>query len=131
MSIFDRMDRLTSRACDSTFSARFHCDPMTSSPNGRPARDARREPWEAKGIVDENPQDAGVEIGKRDRRGNDLHSLVNGQTVELSVDRYRFPAAATTKQGDQIVLDDMRRFRIAETRPDGMARIVFQMVELR
>lgn len=131
MSMFDRMDRLTSRACDSTFSVRFHGDPMTSSPNGRPAKDARRESWEAKGILDENPADAGVEIGKRDRSGNDLHSLTTGQAVELSVDRYRYPAAATTKQGDVIVMDDMRRFRVVSVRPDGMARVVFVLTELR
>lgn len=131
MSIFERMDRVLSRTVESTYAVRFHCDPMTSSPNGRPVPDPRREIWEGKGILDEAPQDAGVEIGKRDRSGNDLHSLVNGQQLELSVDRYRYPAAAAAKQGDRIVMDDMRRFRVSETRPDGMARTVFQLVELR
>ncbi len=131
MSIFDRMDRVTSRMVDRAYAVRFHCDPMASTPNGRPKLDATRESWEGKAILDENPAVAGVEIGNRDRSGNNLHSIVVGQTFELSVDRHRFPAAKTTRQGDEVVMDDMRRFRVAEVRPDGMARIVFRLVEIR
>lgn len=130
MSMFDRMDRIISRTVDRTFSVRFHCDPMTSTPNSRRKPDSQRASWEGKGILDENPVPAGIEIGKRDRRGNDLHTLVSGNALELSVDRHRFPEAATARQGDEIVLDDMRRCRIASVKPDGLARIVFVLTQI-
>ncbi len=131
MSLFERLDRVTSRLADRSFSVRFHCHPATSTPNGRSKPDPDREQWEGKGILDENPAFAGVEIGNRDRAGNDLNTVVTGQQFELSVDRHRFPASATAKKGDLIQLDDLRGFAIGEIKPDGMARIVFGLRELR
>lgn len=72
-----------------------------------------------------------MEIGKRDRAGNDLKTLITGMQFELSVDRHRYADAADTRQGDQIQLDDLRTFEVAVIQPDGLSRIVFGLVAFK
>jgi hypothetical protein len=131
MSMFSRMDRLTSRVCDRSFAVSFDFEPGTSTPNGPRKPDPERPMWRGKGILDETPEDAPVRIGRQDSGGNDLRSQPRGVGVELSVDRHRFPKAAQARQGDRLQTDDLRRFEILSVKPDGMARVVFQLVELR
>lgn len=124
MSIFDRLDRLTSRAVDGTFATSFWILPLSRNANGRPAPDTEREEISGKGIFDEEPELSALEIGNRDRTGNDFRSLVAGQSYQLSVDRTRYPAIDQVKQGDRVSLDDARVFHVTETRRDGMSRVV-------
>ncbi len=131
MSIFSRMDRVTSRAVDRTFSIRFVVHPGKATPNGRPGPDPDRPTWHGKGVLEEAPAYDAIEIGKRDRSGNDLSTLHAGTVFELSVDRHRYPQAGEARQRDRIQFDDLRKFEIASVRPDGMARTVLQLVELR
>lgn len=131
MSVFSRLDKLTSRAVDRTFAMTFEVQPCKVTPNGRPGPDPDREAWDGRGVLEETPAYPPVEIGKRDRTGNDLRSIVSGNTIELSVDRTRYPQASQAKQGDRLQTDDLRRFEISSVRPDGLARIVFSLVEIR
>lgn len=132
MSIFDRLEQTLSRTIDRQFANEFTCSPALRNPNGRPVADPDRESWTGKGIFEENDTFQAVEIGKRDRSGNDLHTLATGHTYELSVDRVAYPYADEAKQADRITMSgDPRSFEIVSARRDGMSRIVFQLVELR
>lgn len=131
MALFDRLDRMTSRQVDRTFSIRFQCNPATATPNGRPAPDSDREGWIGKGVLEEKPAHHAVEAGERDRRGNDLRALAAGATYELSVDHVRYPQANGGRQGDEIQLDDMRRFEVLTVERDGLARLIFRLAILR
>lgn len=131
MSVFSRLDRLTSRAVDGTFAMTFEVHPCKITPNGRPGPDPDREAWDGRGVLEESPAYPPVEIGKRDRTGNDLRSIVASNMIELSVDRVRYPQASKARQGDRILADDMRCFEIARLESDGQSRIVFNLVEMR
>jgi hypothetical protein len=131
MSLFDRLDRVTSRVVDHTFSIHFECHPAVRTPNGRPSPDPDREIWQGKGILDEASAYDSIEAGGRQRSGNDFITLHAGNRYELSVDRNRFPQAAEAKQGDRIQFDDLRKFQVAEVRLGGLARVVFGLVALR
>lgn len=128
MSVFDRLDRLTSRAADRVYARVYVCRPMTATANGRAAPDTARPAWEATGIYDEEPAFHAIEAESRNRSGNDFRTLATGQSHELSVDRTRYPAASTTRQGDQIELGE-RKFTVAEVQADGMGRIIFGLLE--
>lgn len=131
MSIFDRLDRIASRVIDRSFSVRFEVHPARSTPNGRPGPDPERPTWHGKGVLEETPVFDAIETGNRDRTGNDLKTLRAGTQIELSVDRHRYPQAAEARQHDRIQLDDLRKFEVVSVQPDGMARVVFVLVELR
>jgi len=131
MSVFSRLDRLTSRVVDRTFSIGFEAQPGRVTANGRSSPDPDRDAWEGKGVLEEMPAFPAVEIGKRDRTGNDLRSVVAGTVIELSVDRIRYPQAGNTKQGDRLQTDDLRRFEVSSVRRDGLSRVVFSLVEIR
>lgn len=131
MAIFDRMERQLSKTVDATFSLRFECHPQEHSPNGRSAPDSVRVSWLGKGILEEQPVYDSIESGKRDRTGNDFRTIHAGQSVELSVDRTRYPQTEQAKQKDRIRLDDLREFEIVATKPDGLSRIVFELVEIQ
>ncbi|WP_411905977.1 hypothetical protein [Rhizobium mayense] len=130
MSIFDRLDRLTSRQIDRTFSIRFEVQPSKRPPNGRPVPDPDRELWEGKGVLEEMPNFPPVEMGRRDRAGNDLQSVIASSAIELSVDRARYPLADKTKQGDRIKTDDLRRFEVVSIKRDGLSRVIFLLTLL-
>lgn len=132
MSIFDRLDRMTSRTVDRVHAKEFECRPALRSPNGRPIADPDRAIWSGRGVVDENPQDVPVEIGRRDRAGNSMQTLVTGHAYELSVDRSVYTQAISVKQGDRIAIaGDTRSFQVVEIKADGLSRIVFGLVEIR
>lgn len=132
MSIFDQLERMTSQIADQTFANIFTCEPVLRSPNGRPIADPDRQVWQDKGILDVAQVYPAVEIGKRDRRGNDLHTLANGYNYELSVDCASYPQANEVKQGDRIrICNDNRVFEVIQTSRDGMSRIVFKLIEVR
>lgn len=129
MGIFSRLDRATSRAVDRMHSVAATVDCMISSPNGRPVPDATRGEIVLRGIFDEVSAHQPVEIGKRDRTGNDLRSIINGTQLQFSVDSARYPAAKDVRQGDQLTLDDSRRFDILSAKPDGLSRIVLVLLK--
>lgn len=124
MSIFDRLDRLTSKQVDRTFASRFRCEPHKTPPNGRPQPDPDRPAWIGRGVLEENSTFQQIEVGNRDRTGNDLQTLATGAVIELSVDRSSYSQARNVRQGDIIRLHDMRSFRVASVRPDGISRVV-------
>lgn len=130
MSVFDRLDRMTSRQTDRMFSVGATIVPMNFSPNGRSTPDAYR--WEIvlKGVFEITPAPTGVEAGKRDRSGNDLLTLVNGALTTFSVDVVRYPAAKDVRQGDTLTLDDARRFQVHSVQPDGLSRSVLVLTRL-
>lgn len=130
MSVFSRLDRLTSRAVDGTFAMTFEVHPCKITPNGRPGPDPDREAWDGRGVLEESPAYPPVEIGKRDRTGNDLRSIVASSMIELSVDLMQYPRAVKTRRGDSLLTEDARKFQVVETRADGLSRIVFRLREL-
>lgn len=122
MSIFDRLDRLTSRAVDRVNSIEFVLFPSASTANGRPGPDPDRSSVRARGVLDSETVHAPVEIGNRKRAGNDLHSLINGSQDVLSVDVARYPDINRARQGDQICMQD-ELWEVASRRPAGLTRI--------
>lgn len=128
MSIFERMDRTVSRSVDALYSVRFICRPMISTPNGRSSADTTRQDWMGKGVLDFLPVNTPVEIGNRNRTGHDLMTPVAGERIEMSVDCLRYPAAKTAKQGDRLETDDLRNFTIIALKPDGISRVIFEMI---
>ena len=130
MAIFDRLDRMTSRVVDRTFAIAFECHPGKATPNGRPGPDPDRPVWTGKGVLEEQPAYHAVEIGNRDRSGNDLRTLAHGSSIEFSVDRVRYPQADEAKQGDRLQFDDGRRFEVKSVQRDGLARVVFGLVRI-
>jgi hypothetical protein len=131
MPIFDRLDRMISRTVDRTFAVSFECHPAKATPNGRPGPDPDREVWIGKGILDQEPNYHAIVAGQRDRKGNDFRTLATGNSIELSVDRARYPQADQARQGDRVLLDDTRRFDVVSVRRDGLSRVVFQLVEIK
>lgn len=127
MSIFDRIDRMTSRAVDQQFADAFVCTPMRSTPNGRPEPDPDRPEWGGVGVLTETAGNVPVDIGARNR-SHELRTLVTGAAYELSVDRARHPAADLVRQRDRFVISG-REFSVLEMRADGMSRIVFALAE--
>jgi hypothetical protein len=124
---------MISRTVDRTNGVKFECHPAASTQNGRPGPDPDREVWDGTGVLTEEPIYDAVEVGNRNRVGNDFRALVRGYNIELSVDTdpRRNPGARTTKQGDRLRMDDMRDFEISSVRPDGMGRIVFKLLAIR
>lgn len=123
MSIFDRIDEMTSRVVDREFASALACVPMLSTPNGRSIPDPERSEWEGVGILTEAPADVPTDIGARNR-SNDFRAVVRGAAFELSVDLIRYPAANATRQGDSFTIG-AREFEVQAIGPDGMSRIVF------
>jgi len=129
MAIFDRLDRLTSRQVDRTFAVGFELHPGKATPNGRPGPDPDREIWVGEGVLEQQPRMQPIEVGNRNRAGNDLRTLASGTSYEFSADLARFPQAIEVKQGDRILFDDTRRFEVVSVQPDGLARVVFGLVQ--
>lgn len=128
MAIFDRLDRMTSRVVDRQFSVGATIDAMLSTPNGRNAPDPARGEILLRGVFDQMPAYDAIEIGKRERTGNDLRALSAGNQCQFSYDTMRYPGEI--RQGDRLTLDDARRFQVVSVRPDGMARVVLELVRL-
>ncbi|MFC3076364.1 hypothetical protein [Shinella pollutisoli] len=130
MAIFNRLDRMVSRACDRQFAVGAIVGCMTASPNGRPQPDISRGEIHLKGIFDQASEYAQIERGPRDGKGNELQTLVTGQQFQFSVDTNRYPAVKGVRQGDMLTLDDARRFEVVSNQPDGMARTVLILVRI-
>lgn len=127
MAIFDRLDRLTSRTIDRINAVSFVITPQSSTPNGRVGADPNRGEIVGKGIFSQEAAPAGIEVGNRGARSNDMRTLVAGTSFVFSVDVFRYPDAKNVRQGDRLALDDARIFTIASVRPDGMARIDLEL----
>lgn len=129
MAIFDRLDRMASKALDRQFAVRASLTPMTKTANGRTMPDPMRSSLYLRGVFDQQPVTDGIEIGERDRTGNDLRTLRSGNRYEFSFDRFRFPYQDQIRQGDQLQLDDTRRFEVVSVERDGQSRAVLRLVQ--
>lgn len=123
MAVFDRLDRLTSRQVDRINAVAFSVQPQLSTPNGRSSVDPDRGEIIGKGIFSQVSVPSDIELGKRNRTGNDLATLVNGTKFVFSVDIFRYPDAKNVRQGDRLALDDARVFTISSVKPDGLSRV--------
>ena len=134
MSIFDRLDQMTSRTVDSVNAIAFTFTPMTSTPNGRQSVDTDRPVVSGTGIFDLIVDDAPLELGNRDRRGNDLRSLLATSRPVLSVDRRYFPVAdQEPRQGDQVEFPgrpDLGRHEVVSLQRDGQSRVELRLVRV-
>lgn len=129
MAIFDRLDRMASKAIDRQFGVRAALTPMTKTANGRTMPDNMRSGLYVRGVFDEQPLTDGIEIGARDRTGNNLQTLATGVAYSFSFDRFRFPYQDQIQQGDQLQLDDTRRFEVVSVERDGQSRAVLRLVQ--
>lgn len=116
---------------DRTFSIRFIVHPGKTTPNCRSGPDPDRATWYGKGVLKEPPAYDAIEIGKRDRNGNDFTTLRVGNVFEPGLDKHRYPLADEAQHHDRIQFDDLRKFEIVSLRPDGMTRVVFLLAGLR
>ena len=136
MALFDRLDKITSRAVDGVNATRFVLTPMRSTPNGRPQPDQSRQIINGRGIFDYVSVDVGVQLGVRKtyREGNDLRALQNGRDPQLSVDRKWFPIGVEEpKQGDIIEFPDkpeLPNFQVVSSQRDGLNRLVLALVHI-
>lgn len=150
MAIFDRLDRLTSRAVDRINAIPFQFIPMLSTPNGRPGPDPTRlalpvivqgEPLPLigafpKGIFDYISTEYGVQLGVRKsyREANDLRALQTGRDPQLSIDRKYWPSVDwEPKQGDVIhfpVNPELPDFQVISAQRDGLSRMVLMLVTI-
>jgi len=134
MSVFDRLDRMTSRAVDQVNSVRFLLIPRISTPNGRGTPDPNREEVLGRGIYDDVAAEYGVQLGVRRsyREANDLRALQVGSEPQLSVDIIHFPADKP-RQGDVVKFPDrtdLPDFQVISAQPDGLNRIVLHLVQI-
>lgn len=142
MAIFDRLDRLASRAVDRVNAIPFEFIPMRSTPNGRPGADPSRvalpslEIPVAKGIFDYYSTEYGIQLGVRKsyREANDLRSLQVGRDPQLSVDRRYWPSADwEPKQGDIIrfpLNPELPDYQVISSQRDGMSRLVLMLTQI-
>jgi hypothetical protein len=134
MSIFDRLDRMASKAVDRINAIGFTLTPMVSTPNGRPQQDLNRPVIAGKGIFDYFEAEYGIELGVRKsyRESNDLRALQSGREPLVSIDRKYFPTLASEpQQGDIIAFDEranLPRFEVVSAKRDGQSRMMVQLV---
>lgn len=128
MAIFDRLDRMTSRVVDRQFAVAATVDAMQATPNGRNAQDPSRGEIVLRGVFDRAPAYDAIEIGQRQRTGNDLRTLSAGNQFQFSYDVTRYPGEI--RQGDLLTLDDARKFEIVSVKPDGMSRAVLDLTRV-
>lgn len=133
MSIFDRLDRITSRAVDRVNAIAFVLTPMLSTPNGRPGPDPNRTLIQGKGIFEYLSVEYGVQLGVRKsyREANDLRALQAGRDPQLSVDRVYFPIGLEEpKQGDILEFPnnpELPKFDVISSQRDGLSRLVLML----
>lgn len=150
MAIFDRLDRLTSRAVDRVNAIPFEFVPTRSTPNGRPGPDPARialpiileegtppvyGPY-PKGVFDYISTEYGVQLGVRKsyREANDLRALQTGRDPQLSIDRKYWPSADwEPRQGDVIRFPanpELPGFQVISSQRDGLSRMVLMLVTI-
>ncbi|MDR6954129.1 hypothetical protein J2X65_003497 [Ancylobacter sp. 3268] len=134
MSIFDRLDRSTSRAVDRVNAIAFRIDPTQSTPNGRPQPDPTRITITGYGIFDFVSVEYGVQLGVRRsyREANDLRALQVGRDPQLSIDRRYFDNATQRepRQGDIVTFTkncELPKFEVVSVQRDGLSRLVLEM----
>lgn len=142
MAVFDRLDRLTSRAVDRVNAIPFEFTPMKSTPNGRPMADSTRvalpspEVPVARGIFDYYSTEYGVQLGVRKsyREANDLRALQVGRDPQLSVDRRYWPNSDwEPKQGDLIKFPlnaELPDYQVISSQRDGLSRMVLNLIQI-
>ena len=136
MALFNRLDKLTSRAVDTVNATRFVLTPMTSTPNGRTQRDANRQIIDGRGIFDYVEMEYGVQLGVRKsyREGNDLRSVQSGRDPQLSIDRKYFGSLSEEAlQGDIVKFPDdpdLPDFQVTKAQRDGLTRIKLDLVQI-
>lgn len=142
MAIFDRLDRLTSRAVDRVNAIPFEFIPMNSTPNGRPTADSSRVELPSvaipnpRGIFDYYSAEYGIQLGVRKsyREANDLRALQVGRDPQLSVDRRYWPSADwEPKQGDVISFPnnpELPDYQVISSQRDGLSRMVLMLVQI-
>lgn len=134
MSVFDRLDRMTSRAVDRVNATRFELRPMISTPNGRPSPDPSRPIVTGRGIFDDVAAEYGVQLGVRRsyREANDLRALQVGSDPQLSIDVSHF-AGNMPRQSDLVTLLDWPErpeYQVISAQPDSQARVVLMLVSI-
>lgn len=133
MSIFDRLDQMTSRAVDALNSESFTLSPMIRSPNGRSTADADRSVITGRGIFDLHGDDLPLELGNRDRSGNDLRTLLNDPSPILSIDRSYFPTPSDEPRQRDLVefpgRPDLGKLEVVSVRRDGHSRVELRLVQ--
>lgn len=133
MAIFDRLDRMVSRAVDRVNAIPFVLTPMVSTPNGRPGPDENRPVVNGRGIFDYISTEFGIQLGVRKsyREANDLRSLQTGRDPQLSVDRLYFPIGVQEpKQGDIVSFPthpELPDFDVVSAQRDGQSRLVLML----
>jgi len=143
MSIFKKLDAMSSRIIDVVNATRIRFIPMADStnPNARRAQDPAREVVEVEGVFEYNSIEFGMELGVRKsyREANDLRNVSVGRTPHISVDRRWFPDhLKEPRQGDKmiILLDDgsidpsYPVFELMDNQRDGLARFESRLVQL-
>ena len=134
MSVFDRLDRLTSRAVDRVNAIPFELTPLISTPNGRSRPDPDRSPVVGRGVFDDVAAEYGVQLGVRRsyREANDLRALQVGSDPQLSID-IRYFGDRLPRQGDLVRLPtkpELPDFQVISAQPDSQSRIVLMLVEI-
>ncbi|OXS99104.1 hypothetical protein B7H23_12935 [Notoacmeibacter marinus] len=129
MNPFERAERLASRQIDRAFAEPFTLTPMAGAPGGRRDEDPERPTVTGKGIFSNRTAEAPLELGNRDRRGNDFRTLVRGQRITLSVYRDVFEDALP-QQGDLVEMTNRSRtYAVQSVSEDGASRIVLSLSE--
>ncbi|MFN3130573.1 hypothetical protein [Roseibium sp.] len=124
MANFDRLDRMMSASVDRLMSVAATITPRLTTANGRGIADPDRSELQCVGVLSTVSEDAKIETGNRDRKGNSTHSLATGNRIEFSVDITRYPEAAQAQQGDILTTDDATKYRITGIEFDGLSRAV-------
>lgn len=129
MNIFDRLDRVVSRTADAGNGNPFVLTPMKRNPNGRAEVDFDRPIIRGQGILDFVDVEIPVELGNRNRHGNDLRTLLNDTKPILSTDRRHFPTTAQEpRQGDRIEFTDRQEvYQVVSVQRDGLSRLEVQL----
>lgn len=135
MSVFDRLDRLASRAVDRVNATRFVLTPMRSTPNGRPAPDPGRTAVNGYGVFDDVAAEYGVQLGVRRsyREANDLRALQVGSDPQLSIDVRLFADTGMPRQGDIVIFPDkpmLPDHQVISAQPDSQSRVVLMLVAI-
>ncbi len=125
MAIFDRLDRIASSAVDRVHAVAFVLSPAERSPNGRSKPSGEQPTIEGRGVFDLVDADNPLELGNRDRRGNDFRTLVGAGQPVLSVDRALLPYEP--RQGFRIAVEGHGDFTVTSVRRDGQSRLVLHL----
>lgn len=136
MAIFDRLDRMASKAVDRINAIGFTLTPMVKTPNGRARQDMDRPVITGKAVFDYFEAEYGIELGVRKsyRESNDLRALQSGREPLVSIDRKYFATLASEpRQGDVIEFEErasLPRFEVVSAKRDGQSRMMVQLVHL-